>query len=393
MHLYDANYFNKDFFLDSLSYSILFSYLIGGAYAAFLVMPNNPSRCGDFSVFYSAAVTVLEAPTKLYDVEHIINLQGLFWPEEKVMGFNSFAYPPFTGLALAFFSFFTPQVSKLIYVSFSLLFLFISSQLIQKKNLSSFTAIQVMSFILLFTPFAVGVNAGQNNSLSFLLLILIVLNFERGYFHNVGALIGIWNFKPQFGVPCLILALLLKSTGKTKILIGYSLVTFLEIIISLQYFGDDIFKKWLSVLSLSSTHNAIMLEKINLLASIFSLVPWVKAFELNLYLFYSSIIITLLSLILLIYIFYKSRNNPWIIGPMIVLLSPQTGYYDSALIIPFIIQKLSGNKSELVWQMLFGGILITLVTSVQRDYYLQIYPLFILYLTWWAFKKCKILYT
>jgi hypothetical protein len=63
-------------------------------------------------------------------------------------------------------------------------------------------------------------------------------------------------------------------------------------------------------------------------------------------------IITLLSLVA--YKMYRKRDSADIIlylGPIIVFISPQTGFYDSALILPFIFSKISklGDKFFIIY--------------------------------------------
>jgi len=83
-------------------------------------------------------------------------------------------------------------------------------------------------------------------------------------------------------------------------------------------------------------------------------------------------------LALLFLLVRKFRDNYSIVGVILALLSPQTGFYDLALILPFLLTQLGALKSPFIWRYLLSITVIWGAFKLQELHQVQILPIVVL---------------
>jgi hypothetical protein len=360
-------------------FSISYLVFLALACSFFLVYPSGERAliAGDYPAFYSAGILAYQMPEFLYSLDAQRDIQQMFWPQES--GFHVFAYPAFFSLLFIPLSFLSPVFSKLVFVSVLLLCTWLGARCLRSYYAESLSLLTVFALLLMFLPNVVGILGGQNNAFSLLILLLLIkLNRERKVYLQ-GALLGLWNFKPQYAVIGFIF-LFLYEREKVKFLLGYVSISLLQFVIAGFYFGFTIFQKWIEIMFSLGALNQNALDNISRMVSI-------SGSSKVLYLQWGSsgLCIWILAIVSILafpaYRYFYKGNMPLplsIVGPFIVFLSPQTGFYDSVLVLPFFLEVLHrGEKSLIMWKLL--GFVFASVVLCQAQFMYQV-PLFTAFL-------------
>lgn len=214
--------FWNDSRLRRLSTASLFGVLLALLiHVAFSSSPASILTEGDFPGFYSPALTVYEGNAeRLYDFDYQKELQNKFWPDAQG-GYYISVYPPYFCALLAPLGALSPQWAKaaltlLMFICF-LWALRIASSFVPLFRTHYF---ECAVTLFLFPPLFYGILAAQNTALSLLLYTAAIYFFLKktpSGDAKAGFLLGLWLFKPQYGLPAIALLIV---AGRYKALIG-----------------------------------------------------------------------------------------------------------------------------------------------------------------------------
>lgn len=181
----------------SIALSVLLGALAGAERSTMLYR-------GDFPAFYGAAVLAHDGRLAEVGSEKAqLEAQNRFWPSLDGR-YYAFSYPPYVAKLLSPLARFTPGEAKLVLGILMLLSLVgtivLGGQVVPVLADRPFVS---LSAVLTFTPVLVGLLAGQNAALSTLLyagaLAACARDTRAGDF-LAGVSLGLWCFKPNFGL-------------------------------------------------------------------------------------------------------------------------------------------------------------------------------------------------
>jgi alpha-1,2-mannosyltransferase len=183
--------------------------------------PNSLLARGDFPAFYAAAVIACQGRiSELYNPLLQQEVNALHWPQMSD-AYLAFAYPPYVAQLLSPLCHLPPDVAKLVFTLAMLLALLLSVRLITRISpdlRESFFPLFVFCFS--FSPVFIGVIGGQNVALSMLFyagaMFFAQRKHELSHF-AAGLLLGLLFFKPHYGVLSLLLVL---SSGAWLVALG-----------------------------------------------------------------------------------------------------------------------------------------------------------------------------
>jgi hypothetical protein len=373
--------FWKDSFQNIFSATYLLFLIVAGVFSAVYPSGERVLVAGDYPSFYSAGILAYQMPEFLYSLDAQKDLQQMFWPQES--GFHVFAYPAFFSFLFIPFSFLSPVFSKFLFISLLLLCTWFCARYLRGYYAESFSLLTVFALLLMFLPNVVGILGGQNNAFSFLILLLLIkLNRERKVYLQ-GVLFGLWNFKPQYAVIGFIF-LFLYEREKVKFLVGYVSISLLQCTIAGFYFGFTIYQKWIEIMFSLGALNQNALDNISRMVSILgsSKVVYLQwgSFGLGIW------VLAIASfLVFSAYSYFYKGDRPLplsIIGPLIVLLSPQTGFYDSVLVLPFFLEVFlcRKEKSLIMWKSLGFIVVSGVFCQVQFVYQVPLFTAFLIFI-------------
>ncbi len=334
-------------------------------------------REGDYPVFYAAGEIAGSNPESLYDLELQISKQELLSTEE---GYHVFAYPPFFSLLFIPFSKLPPLASKLLFIFCGVLLTLGSVRCIKRISASNFPSVSICAFLFLFFPYLIGVVGGQNTAISLLLLLLIHEAYQKRSVFIMGILSALFSFKPQYGV-FIVLFILLFERERVRFLLGYLSTLTLLTGISVLYFGKDIFVSWLSLMIKLGNLNQSNISNVVKMVSGQSVTHLLEN-KFGAAGLYSGIFLLLCIVLILgsrIIQERKSKDILLYMGAVIVFLSPQTGFYDSALLLPLLFSYSSlCTQSKFIWWYLLFVSLLTISFYMQMAFSLPFLTLLLM---------------
>lgn len=281
---------------------------------------------GDFPGIISPAIVLSTGQTdRLYDRDLHHAIQRKIWPSFADEMYIS-VYPPFFGVLLLPLARLDPLLARHMWTLLSLSCYILALLLLRpasKALRENFLFLAVT--LLLFAPILFGILGGQNSAMSLLLLVgglrLLDKDSRRSDFF-AGVLFGLWLFKPQFGV---LAGAYLLLTRKFTALAGFALIAVLYWLAAARYVGNDWMLTWLAAtkefaaINFSINSN----QMASFAGAVFSakLVPEYAVLPLSL--IFSGLMLALV---------WKSKaRSPWLFGPLVVLISPQTLFYDLSI--------------------------------------------------------------
>lgn len=156
---------------------------------------------GDFPAFYAAAELVWSGRgSDLYDYTLQRDIENRYWPD-FAGGFYIYAYPPFFALLLSPLAALPPLVAKAL-ASGVLMGAFVATMVLARRSSPFLRAHFGFSllFLLSFAPLQIAIIGVQNTALSMLLFALVLWAINRGYGLLPGVGTALLLYKPQFGV-------------------------------------------------------------------------------------------------------------------------------------------------------------------------------------------------
>jgi hypothetical protein len=353
---------------------------------------------GDFAGFYGAAVLAERGELEsLYSDRLQRDVQNEFWPSLKGR-YLYFAYPPYVALILSPLAKLGPLQAKFVFTGLMFVALLISIALasqfapIFKKNYLATAA-----FFVLFLPVSYGTVGGQNIALSMLLYSAAILSLHRGgKWAEVicGLCLGLWIFKPHFGVMLIFLFLCARAW---RVVATACFVALLYYLLGAFTFGFTWPLEWIPVAKEFAVRDiAVNQEKFVSLAGVVqAFATWWGANEL--WTKVATGIASVVSILLFLWTAFQFSKASKIggveekrialqellilAGPVIVLASPHTMYYDVGICVIACARFLELQTLRSFAIGLFALALIFVVTMFKG--YLPFQPLFFVVL--WVF--------
>lgn len=310
--------------------AVLGAFLVG----VFVGWVNDSERSsalarGDFPGFYSPAVIVARGePQHLYNVAEHHRIQRAAWPSFGHEMYIS-VYPPYFSVILAPLAKLDPGAARWLWTALSLMAYLATLMILRLRSPALYSHFAfVATGSLLMAPIFYGVLGGQNTAFSMLLYVGGVTLLQRRQRLSdlaAGLLFGLWLFKPQFGVIAGIYLLLKRRWWAlaTYIVVGCAWWG-----LAAWFAGPQWVQAWLSATSSFAATNFIindyqMTSLAGLLSSLSNMGLLSDAWVLP--------IAVVLSAALVLLLVIRRVRSDWILAPAMVLISPQTLFYDLSL--------------------------------------------------------------
>lgn len=332
---------------------------------------SSALKRGDFPGLYSPAVILARGQSDRYfDKDLHYQIQTEAWPSFKGNLYIS-VYPPYFGALMKPLGYLSPETARAIWTAFSLICYLLALYLIRPFSAAvsnHFLFILISS--LLFIPVFFGVLGGQNSALSLLLFVggarCLASRSTTQHFLG-GALFGLWLFKPQFG---LIAGLYLLVTRRWTAAAGFGAVAGLYWLAAAFYLGPN----WIALWSDAAAEFAPINLQINghQMTSVTALFYSLTKLGLLPTSFWLPLA-TATSLLIAAIFFVQARCSIWALPALIVLISPQTLFYDLALCLAAMLPFISLDNDREVNGLLGAALFFALIFFI-RDYSLFALP-------------------
>lgn len=368
--------------LRRISLALALGLLIGGVF--YIFAGNRPQSAffrGDFPAFFAAAEIVWSGQgTQLYDFALQRERENHHWPDFDGE-YYIFAYPPFFALLLSPLAALPPLLAK--GLASLLLFAALIGALRLARGTSPFIRQHfafTLIYLLSFGPLLISIAGVQNTALSILCFALLfhARANHRPWLSGLSA--ALLLYKPQFGVPLLFFLLM---RGDRKELLGWLLGALALYLLGTLVQGPAWPLTWLRAATRFGDYNFIINghQMISLAGLLYwfvesaggegaSALPW------------AYLVAGGLLLVAAKYLRGDDRRQALAPG-LVLLLSPQTLFYDVAIALFFLIQDLRpGNGRDFL--PLAAIWLYALLALLLRD--MQSFPLFnplLVAVLWW----------
>lgn len=203
-------------------------------------------RQGDFPAFYSAARILSDGRgEQLYDFELQSSIQNRIWDIPGEKSFLPFVYPPYTAVIHLPLAALSPQTGKILYSAIMLLFLilFVQAGRVTAPLLGA-NPLVLAALLLGFFPVSFAALGGQNITLGMLLYAGILALLHRSSTaadFAAGLLAGLWCYKPHYGG---FMILFLLFSRRWASLAGALIVLTLYYALAAQTLGFDWMAIW-----------------------------------------------------------------------------------------------------------------------------------------------------
>ena len=184
---------------------------------------------GDFVMFYSTGSLYRTDPARIYDYAEQYRLQQSLVEPIKLNGLNPFMNPPYTAMLFSLITYLPLLWSLLLWTLSSIIFTVLSVHLISplvpnRLRQAGLSNKQFLILVFSFFPFIEGLLAGQNHTLTLLLVTALLVSAHNERWVLSGILAGTLIYKPQLVVGLLIVWAIWKNF---KALFGFSIVAIL----------------------------------------------------------------------------------------------------------------------------------------------------------------------
>jgi hypothetical protein len=304
-------------------------------------------RKGDFPVFYTGAVIAHEQRWDcLYDFHCNTELQNSTWPELQG-SVHPYVYPPFLAQVLAPLGALPHLAAQGVFVALMALCFFVS--LILARSFLPIVAehfVDSLCVLLLFSPLTFGLFGGQNTALSLLCYSGVLYLVFRGGRRNevlAGIALGLWFYKPHY--PLLILACTVLAQ-RWHILLGAAIAGVVYYVAGMSVLGPGWPLTWLTLISHYApgelAHNSYQMVSLTGVVYAFLATSGLAGPRAPSLLVSGFFDLTLglntgWSFLRLTKIKDSATQQQQffdlliMLGPLVVLISPHTHFYDSAL--------------------------------------------------------------
>ena len=261
----EAQPFSKRLWLCSrllrCSWAVLVAVAIGLVFTAATDQARSSMLLsGDFPGFYAPAQIVYDGQTdRLYDAALQSKIENTHWPWFRGQYYQS-VYPPYVAQLLSPLVSWGPYVARHIWTA-AVLLATLAALVVQCRvwGISLRWLPVLFCYLVLFAPSFVGIFGGQNTAMSALLVVGASGAAYRGVMQQdcrweyfSGALIGLWWFKPQYG---LLASAVLLFGGQYRACGGSVAVGSLYYCLAASVFGMDWPIVWIQALRDFSEQN------------------------------------------------------------------------------------------------------------------------------------------
>jgi hypothetical protein len=373
--------------LERMSLALGVGLLIGLLF--YLVAGNREESSfvrGDFPAFYAAAELVWTGQgAVLYDFNLQREIENRYWPD-FAGGYYIFAYPPFFALILSPLASLPPLFAKA--MASGLLFAALFVALLLARQWSGFVRrhfLFSLLYLVSFAPLQISLVGVQNTALTILCFALIYGASRQGHALLVGLGSALLLYKPQFGA---IFFLYLLSRANKDELIGWSLGALALYLLGTLVLGVSWPFVWLGAATqfgdanfTINDHNMISIAGVIYWAFAFiqgtgaSGLPWAYGLSAGLLILSAG--------------YLRREEHRFVLAPhLVLLLSPQTLFYDVALALFFLIQDLRPDNPR-DFLMLAAIWIYGLVALLLRDLGFPLSSLLLVAILWIHVRRIK----
>ena len=293
---------------------------------------------GDFPAFYAAAEIVWTGRgAELYDFELQRDLQNQHWPD-LVGSFFIYPYPPFYALVISPLAALPPLVAKSL--ASAVLMASLVTALFLVRRSSPFVRLHFLFCCLFLTslvPTLSAIMGGQNTTLSILCFALVqwAMCTRRPVLMGLSA--SLLLYKPQFGV---LFLLFLIGRGKREELLGWGLGALALYLLGAVVLGLSWPIAWLNAATHFGNLN-FTTNDYNMISIAGLMYWWVEALHGAGALALPWAYLTS-AVILVVAVWYvRQEDSRLALAPgLVLLLSPQTLYYDVGIAVFFLMRDL-----------------------------------------------------
>ena len=337
-------------------YSLALAVGLGLGWLMYLVAGQREGSAflrGDFPAFYAAAELVWSGQGgELYDFERQRALENRIWPD-FAGDYYVFAYPPFFALLLAPLAALTPLAAKAL--TSLLLVAALLGALRLLRPISDFVRQQfafTLVYLLTFAPLQISLVGVQNTALTLLLFALVHWAAQAGRPLVMGLAAALLLYKPQFGALVLVYLLAwgwgnpLPGGGLRALVMGWGLGALALYLLGAVVQGWDWPLTWLTAAGQFGDANFVINDT-NMI-SLAGLVYWVADRGLDLGAAALPLAYLAAAVLLALSAAYVRRAPARLVlvPPLVLLLSPQTLFYDITLALQSLILILRPGQTR-----------------------------------------------
>ena len=333
----------------------------------------------DFVTLYSAGLLQRIDPANLYNFIRQAEVQQALIQPTPLPGVNPFISPPYVAAVYSLFTYMSLPLAIIIWSLLSLVLTLIAVRilhyLLPKTIMEKLGFWQLSIIVLSFFPIIEGFQAGQNHTLTLLLVTTVILfNLSERWF-LAGVMAGFMIYKPQFVLGFLIIWLVWR---KSKALIGFVTVSVVEVG---SYFIINGISPFLNYLKISQDlvllpfipgfPGYLLLTPYGLLSTIFPMeaLPVTRIV---------TVVITIVITIGLIWLAFRLRNEaikdriPALVLAILfpLVTTPYALLHDLIIIIPGLIIWARFSESRILLYttivVYLGGLFLTLLSLMTK---------------------------
>ena len=356
--------------------------VLGVAFSA--MSPDVPGvfRCGDFPGFYVLAEILSRGdPSRLYDMQLQGEIENQLWPACVHGGFFASLYPPFFAALLFPLSWFGPDLAGAIFRLINLLSL-VGAIIVIRPLLASGRLedrVRWLLISLLVLPLTMSLIGGQITGVVLLLLAGAARALDEKRDTLAGILCALLLIKPQYGVFALFFLACLRSWKGIR---AAAVVAFIQYGVAAVMMGVRWPLTWLHELAAFGARNYVFnpTHQISLYGAVQGLLQTVPVNEsLRSVLTFAAGILAVTALAIAMVAVVRGDASErgrlfLLVGPCIVLVSPQTLYYDLPIgllaLWPFV--RLDDGRSR---RHMLGLLLVIAVLTANFSF--LPYPIFL----------------
>ena len=163
----------------------------------------------DFITLYSAGVAYRIDLAHLYDFARQFSIQQALINPTLLPGVNPYISPPYVAQIYSLFTYITLPVAFFLWTLLSLGFAFgaiyLCHSLLPESMKSRLTVWQLLIIAFSFFPFIEGLQAGQNHTLTLLLISAVLVFTLSEHWSLAGVMAGLMIYKPQLVIGILVI--------------------------------------------------------------------------------------------------------------------------------------------------------------------------------------------
>ena len=308
--------------------------------------PLTSVKLGDFPAFFSlAAIAAGSEPHRLYDFALQREIQNQIWPQLQGALLPGI-YPPYVALLARPLVWLGPTWGHVVWGALQLLFLILTARAITRINSSlAKYSVEILAGLLLCAPVLLGVFGGQLIAASmFIYALCFIYQGRRDLRGEIifGSLIGLWFFKPHYGLIMLMLPVI---QWRVRVVATTALVATILYLLGSLVLGLDWIATWCDALTRFTPMNII--PNARQMTGLLGAVTGVPD-QANSPLAWAALALTTALLLRLAFAARQSLSKPIglpkflpLFGVTVVLATPQANFYDLGLALVAICSVLS----------------------------------------------------